>query len=262
MKYLVSETQYRFLAEQQVQGKVYTNETEYKKALSKYNKDLLVYNWLKELQDFSKEFSNPNMSVYNYEGVISKKPYGSKISKTFPQHSIAQILEGLSHLFNAWGKNKNQVKGDDVKKAREIYKLLGLDMSKREGKFPILVFQGKTFQLPIYPKPEKPIFKPTTPKPIVNTIIDKPKPEVLKPQESLPPKKQSPKPEGESVYGPGYHLIGTIKDKTFIPISDETIETWAPNSPYTKIDSELLKDKNKLNQYLRVKFGGYLNPVK
>lgn len=261
MKYIVSETQFKLLTEQQVQGKVYTNETDYKKALSKYNKDLLVYNWLKELEGFSKEFSNPNMSVYNYEGVILKKPYGSKISKTFPQHSIAQILEGLNYLFTAWGKNKNQVKGDDVKKAREIYKLLGLDMSKREGRFPILVFQGKTFQLPIYPKPEKPIYKPITPKPIVKPTIDKPKPEVQKPQEPLPQKKQSRPPEGASVFGPGYTLIGTIVGRDFIPID---ISEWSGSklNPANIQDLELLNDKIKLNQFLRLKFGSYINPVK
>lgn len=204
MKYIISEFQLRLISEQTIKPKVYTDETEYKKALSKYNKDLLVYNWLEELETLSKQFNKKDTSLYRFAEMLLSKPYGKQIGKIY-SGTITELLLGLSYAFTAFGRNKNQINVEYAKQAKEVYKFLGLDIGKRIGKFPMLIFWGQVVFLPIYPKPIKPIYKPSTP-PKLDV-----KPEKLEP--TVEPKKLEPTVEPKKLEPEKTNFVVTWRDE-------------------------------------------------
>jgi len=117
------------------------------------------------------------------------------------------------------------------------------------------------------------IYEPTMPEPILQTkhqtqpnfqsppIKISSTPSVIKPESKLNEPNKEPKPkteiDGEAVYGPGKSLIGFVKDRKFIPVSDPSMMP-NKNNYYGKWDWDLLQDKEKMREYLNSKFGSFV----
>lgn len=238
-----------FIIEQKTPSNVYTDKDAYEKALKRYENQMTAYLWsLDTYQKRNKIFQVLEDVKFEY----GDRELNRKIKK-ITGFSLDDILWGIESFFCSSFKDVVASNKEGFPVGQKINKRLG----NIEKDFCYQVeFSDDRYNLPVFKKPStKPIYQPPEPtsKPTLQTTVPQ------KNDSSAPKPKAFP--EGESVYGPGQTLIGTIKGKVFTPIPESE---WSGSkiNYFNKQDLELLRDKNKMNDYLKLKYGSYIIPLK
>lgn len=236
------------ILEQKMPSNVYTDKDAYDKALQRYENQMTAYLWsLDTYQKRNKIFQVLEDVKFEY----GDRELNKKIKK-ITGFSLDDILWGLQSFFCLSLKNR-RVNQEGFSVGQKINKRLG----NIEKDFCYQVeYSDDIYNLPVFKKPStKPIYQPPEPtsKPTLQTTVPQ------KNDSSAPKPKAFP--DGESVFGPGKSLIGFVEDRKFIPVSDPSMMP-NKNNYYGKWDWDLLQDKNKMNDYLKLKYGSYIIPLK
>lgn len=243
--------------------KIYHDKNEYERALKIYDDMMTVHLWSVELKSLFTKFSKMKRSEYDNILEIFRTPLGKKMEKITGFHIISLIM-AIGDMANPERRYLFTNFRDNLKK---IFNKIHLDVN---GSYPtyttISPLNMEKLTLPIFPKPQgsKPVFKDLSKIqsniPVKSTTLVKPQ-SVVKPESKVNGPNKVPKPEpeidGDAVYGPGKSLIGFVKDRKFIPVSDPSMMP-NKNNYYGKGDWDLLQDKEKMKEYLNSKFGSYV----
>jgi len=243
--------------------KIYHDKEEYEKALKIYDDMMTAHLWSVELKSLFTKFSKMQQSEYENILDIFRTPLGKKMEKITGFHIMSLILT----LGDKANPERRYLLTNFKDNIRKIFNKIHYDV---DGSYPtytvISPLNKEKLTLFLFPKPQiqKPVFKDLSKIqsniPIKSSTLVKPQ-TVIKPETKVeePKKVSKPKTEidGDPVYGPGNSLIGFVKDRKFIPVSDPSMMP-NKNNYYNKMDWDLLQDKEKMKEYLYSKFGGYL----
>lgn len=231
------------ISEQTDTENVYTDEESYKKALENYNKALQIYRIYLHNRNIRKKFD---------ETIIKKYPERKLRFKPRRFRNASDISDPYEPMIS-WGKltmvkDPEMIIGYHLESEKD-YSVSQWNSKHKNDPIKPIYFEGSGgHYYPVYEEPIKPVLK-------------KPNPEIKKDEVKViePIKTQKPKPkiDGESVFGPGKSLIGFVKDRKFIPVSDPSMMP-NKNNYYGKWDWDLLQDKEKMKEFLYNKFGSYV----
>jgi len=249
MKYILSESQFKkVLNEQNQKEEIFSDRKEYEKALKIYNDSKKQSDFSVQVMDFFRNLKVPNILCGKAQRYVQSEFY-----KKFKTPFLDNFSRGNKNLkslyiwevYYAQERNNPTAKFmvNSFFKKKSYYDDKHWEWSEKNKER--LSYCGAEQGEIVVPIMSKPIFRPET--------KQENKPELTKTQE-IPRQKKFEEPlEGQSVYGPGNSLIGTITGRNFNPIT--------LSKGQNKQDLELLQDKNKLNQFLKLKYGSFIIPL-
>lgn len=249
-KIILTENQFKRLINEE---NIFTDEEEYNKAMSRYEKQNMFYNFFNSFRKYeNKKISYLTLGTSFYENPTIKK--WKNVSKTddillslefckekiSPKEECKLLYKSMGFpKIVGWFKIMLDNNEKYLKMAGESY-IIKLRTPFSESNNPGLSGYIKDkgyFYMPILKTPVKPILKKLSP-----SVTPKTTPTVST--------TQKPNNNGTSVFGPSNSLIGFINNRKFIPYDKQ--ETMI------KSDRDLLNNKIELEKYLRGKFGDYL----
>ena len=254
---------------------VFTDKVEYEKALKLYNK-------AKKLSDESLRkfnlFKNQNFTFFSEYVMTSDQSWSDRFnsqveefmkSNNLPDWKYFEKYENIIKPVTRWVIDYFYSYPSPTKPTDYIKKIRTYPYDVKYSVPPNYDASKLTWEFSRVSL----IYTPRMPKPVLEVKQEtKPKSEVPKPQEPLPPKKPEnqiiksrelriPVP-GEKIEGPNGTLIGYVDTdgKTFIPFTKSDWINWNGQGPSStrNQDLNLLNHEGALKSYIRLKFGGYI----